>query len=64
MALPEIPTLVGDYVRLEPLSHERAEELCAATEDGKLHELWYTPIPSPETMSAEIDRRLGLYKEL
>ena len=63
MALPEIPTLVGDYVRLEPLSHERAEELCAATEDGKLHELWYTPIPSPETMSAEIDRRLGLYKQ-
>ncbi|MEY4997578.1 MAG: hypothetical protein RLY59_982, partial [Actinomycetota bacterium] len=63
MSLPEIPTLVGDYVRLEPLSHERAEELCAATEDGKLHELWYTPIPSPETMSAEIDRRLGLYKQ-
>ena len=63
MALPEIPTLVGDYVRLEPLSHERAEELCAATEDGKLHELWYTPIPSPETMSAEIDRRLGLYEQ-
>ena len=63
MALPEIPTLVGDYVRLEPLSHEREEELCAATEDGKLHELWYTPIPSPETMSAEIDRRLGLYEQ-
>lgn len=61
MSLPEIPILEGDYVRLEPLSHERAEELSAACEDGKLHELWYTAIPSPESMKAEIDRRIGLY---
>ena len=61
MSLPEIPILEGDYVRLEPLSHERAEELSVACEDGKLHELWYTAIPSPEGMKAEIDRRLGLY---
>ena len=50
MALPEIPILEGDYVRLEPLSHERADELSAACEDGKLHELWYTFIPSPAGM--------------
>lgn len=62
MALPEIPVLEGDYVRLEPLSHERAAELSAATEDGKLYELWYTAIPSPAGMKAEIDRRLGLYE--
>ncbi|AXE55065.1 GNAT family N-acetyltransferase [Aurantimicrobium sp. MWH-Uga1] len=61
MSLPEIPILEGDYVRLEPLSNERAEELSAACEDGKLHELWYTAIPSPESMKAEIDRRIGLY---
>jgi len=61
MALPEIPILEGDYVRLEPLSHERAEELSAACEDGKVHELWYTAVPNREGMSAEIDRRLGLY---
>ena len=61
MALPEIPVLEGDYVRLEPLSHERAAELSVACEDGKVHELWYTAIPSPEGMNAEIDRRLGLY---
>ena len=61
MALPEIPILEGDYVRLEPLSHERAEELSAACEDGKVHELWYTVVPNREGMNAEIDRRLGLY---
>ena len=31
-----------------------------ATRDGELWKLWYTAIPSPEGMSAEIDRRLGL----
>ena len=62
MALPEIPVLEGDYVRLEPLSHERAAELSAATEDGKLYDLWYTAIPSPAGMKAEIDRRLSLYE--
>jgi len=62
MALPEIPVLEGDYVRLEPLSHERASELSEATEDGKLYDLWYTAIPSPAGMKAEIDRRLGLYE--
>jgi N-acetyltransferase len=61
VALPEMPTLLGDYVRLEPLGHEHQADLCLASEDGKLYELWYTAIPSPESMTAEIDRRLGLY---
>ena len=61
MALPDMPTLEGDYVRLEPLSHDHAKDLREATQDGKLYELWYTPVPSPEGMTAEIDRRLGLY---
>lgn len=61
MALPDMPTLEGDYVRLEPLSHDHADDLREATQDGKLYELWYTPVPSPEGMTAEIDRRLGLY---
>ena len=61
MSLPEIPVLEGDYVRLEPLSNERIDELKAACKDGNLYELWYTAIPSPEGMKAEIDRRLGLY---
>lgn len=63
MALPEIPTLVGDYVRLEPLSHEHAADLSIASDDGKLHELWYTWVPDTAGMTAEIDRRLGLYEQ-
>jgi RimJ/RimL family protein N-acetyltransferase len=61
MALPAIPVLEGDCVRLEPLSHERTSELGHASEDGKLSELWYTVVPDAAGMSAEIDRRLGLY---
>ncbi len=61
MGLPEIPVLEGMYVRLEPLSQDRANELSEACEDGKLYELWYTWVPSPDRMSADIERRLGLY---
>ena len=31
--------------------------------DGELWRLWYTTIPEPEKMAAEIDRRLGLQAE-
>ncbi len=61
MSLPAIPTLEGEHLRLEPLNHSHKEELALACEDGKLYELWYTWVPSPESMSADIDRRLGLY---
>lgn len=54
--------LDGEYVRLEPLSHEHDDDLSQACEDGRLHELWYTWVPSPESMKAEIDRRLSLYE--
>lgn len=61
MVLPEIPVLDGDFVRLEPLGYQHSHELSIACEDGKLYDLWYTWIPSPETMQADIDRRLSLY---
>ena len=61
MGLPELPVLEGTFVLLEPLSQTRANELSEACEDGKLYDLWYTWVPSPDGMSAEIDRRLGLY---
>jgi RimJ/RimL family protein N-acetyltransferase len=61
MKLPEIPTLEGTSVRLEPLSQARANELSEACQDGKLYDLWYTWVPSPDRMSADIDRRLALY---
>ncbi len=61
MELPAIPTLEGDYVRLEPISQQHAAELSLACQDGNLFDLWYTWVPSPETMETEINRRLELY---
>jgi N-acetyltransferase len=57
-----MPVLEGTFVRLEPLSQVRANELSEACEDGKLSDIWYTWVPSPDRMSAEIDRRLALYE--
>ena len=52
--------LSGAFVRLLPLSEDHHDALCAATRDGELWKLWYTAVPSPEDMAAEIRRRLAL----
>lgn len=52
--------LSGDIVRLGPLSHDHAAGPLRATEDGGLWKLWYTSVPMPDGMAAEIDRRLAL----
>jgi RimJ/RimL family protein N-acetyltransferase len=52
--------LQGAHCTLEPLSQEHHDGLVAAVRDGELWKLWYTAIPSPDGMHAEIDRRLGL----
>ncbi len=54
-------TLRGRYVTLVPLAVEHHDDLVAAVEDGELWRLWYTTIPSPGAMRAEIDRRLSLH---
>lgn len=48
------------HCTLEPLAHEHHDALVAAASDGELWRLWYTTIPSPETMRAKMDRRLDL----
>ncbi|PPK93537.1 RimJ/RimL family protein N-acetyltransferase [Kineococcus xinjiangensis] len=54
------PTILkGDHVVLEPLGHEHHDGLVEAVRDGELWKLWYTVIPTPEGMRAEIERRLG-----
>ncbi|WP_029046820.1 GNAT family N-acetyltransferase [Cupriavidus sp. amp6] len=53
-------TLAGKQATLEPLRPEHADGLRAACADGELHKLWYTSVPAPERMEAEIARRLGL----
>jgi N-acetyltransferase len=59
VAFVEPVTLTGELVSLEPLTPGHHDELVAAASDGRLWELWYTSIPSPETMAAEIDARLA-----
>jgi N-acetyltransferase len=53
-------TLTGSHATLEPLAPEHHAGLVEATQDGELWKLWYTAIPSPETMQGEIARRLDL----
>jgi RimJ/RimL family protein N-acetyltransferase len=52
-------TLTGALVSLEPLHPGHHDELVTAVSDGRLWELWYTSVPSPEGMAAEIDARLA-----
>ena len=53
-------TLAGRHARLVPLSQDHCEALTEAVRDGELWQLWYTAIPAPDRMAAEIERRLGL----
>ena len=60
MPFIEPVTLTGEHATLEPLAQAHEAGLCAATSDGELWKLWYTSIPSPQQMAAEIERRLVL----
>ncbi|MEY3540499.1 MAG: hypothetical protein RL184_571, partial [Pseudomonadota bacterium] len=60
MKFSDSVTLQGKYASLVPLTMAHHDGLCEAVKDGELWKLWYTSIPSPETMKKEIDRRLGL----
>jgi RimJ/RimL family protein N-acetyltransferase len=53
-------TLRGRHAALEPLAPAHHDDLAEAVRDGELWRLWYTSIPEPEGMRAEIERRLGL----
>ena len=53
-------TLAGTHATLRPLALEHHDGLINAVRDGELWQLWYTSIPAPERMGAEIERRLGL----
>ena len=54
------PSLTGQHVTLVPLSQQHHDDLVVAVRDGELWQLWYTAIPTPEGMAAEIARRLDL----
>lgn len=60
MAWPPPTTLQGELVTVAPLRVEHHDALVDVVRDGELWKLWYTKVPSPESMQADIDRRLGL----
>lgn len=57
---PDEITLEGALVRLEPLAHSHASDLAAHIADNHLDKLWYTMIPAPSDIAAEITRRQSL----
>lgn len=50
----------GGWVSLVPLEIAHEADLITAVKDGRLWELWYARVPSPEGMRNEIERRLDL----
>lgn len=63
MAFLDAVTLTGRHAGLVPLSLDHHDALAEAVRDGELWKLWYTSIPNPEGMKAEIERRLGLQEK-
>ena len=53
-------TLEGRFVRLVPLEREHQDALANAAADGELWKLWYTSVPSPDTIGAWMDTALAL----
>jgi RimJ/RimL family protein N-acetyltransferase len=60
MSWPAPVTLRGSIVTIEPLGIEHHDGLVDVVRDGELWKLWYTKIPSPDGVRADIERRLGL----
>jgi len=60
MSLCQPVELIGQHGRLVPLSIEHETGLQDACCDGDLWKLWYTRVPAPHEVAAEIERRLAL----
>ena len=56
-------TLTGLHATLKPLSEDHHDDLAEAAMDGELWDLWFTYVPKPEGIRAEIKRRLDLQKQ-
>ena len=57
MLLRDHVTLENEWVRLEPLSPDHADELAEAA-DGLEH-AWYTSVPRPDAVTDDVTRRLA-----
>jgi RimJ/RimL family protein N-acetyltransferase len=51
--------LKNEFVELHPLGFEHRDDLAEAVSVDDLWQTWYTHIPSPESMAAEIESRLA-----
>ncbi len=57
---PDSFSVEGQHLTVVPLSASHHDDLAEAAADGQLHRLWYTMVPKPEGVMAEIERRLAL----
>lgn len=60
MPWPDPVSLYGNVAALNPLDISHEADLAKAAADGALHRLWYTSVPAPDCVRAEIERRLDL----
>lgn len=60
---PQPAVLEGGGIRLEPLTVEHSDALAAACADGRLWELWFTIVPTPEEVPAYIATALQGQRE-
>ncbi|MGB0958614.1 MAG: GNAT family N-acetyltransferase [Halocynthiibacter sp.] len=60
---PDAIDLVAPHAALVLLDETYADDLKEAAADGALHKYWYTTVPHPDDMDAEIARRLKLRAE-
>lgn len=61
LTAPAPVTLTGRLVELRPLDHSHHDGLVdAVREDNLFESAWYTSVPAPDGVAAEIDRRLAL----
>ena len=52
-------TLEGHGVRLEPLSTLHVDALVDAASDGRLWELWFTSVPTPDQTASYVANALA-----
>ncbi|KJL28839.1 GNAT family N-acetyltransferase [Microbacterium oxydans] len=61
LVAPAAVTLTGELVELRPLEITHHDALVEAVEEGDLWKTaWYTSVPAPDGVAAEIDRRIAL----
>ena len=56
-------TLQGTHVLIEPMSIAHRDEIAAAAADGELWNLWYTSVPSPQSVDGWIGTALRQREE-